>query len=266
MTKTTALAAFLAALAHGHAQSDLVINGSFETYHRPSSSRTAPGSADYGIPPGDTNIAGWGVINGPVAYVRAWAAPGGISSIDLSGNGDPISGGITQSVQTEPGKRYVLSFHMSGNPGASFPRDPSDKRMSVSVGGVQRIYSYDTATEENSFANMKWRQSQLLYAATSNLTKIEFLNIMGPNLTGPVIDNISLQECTPPLPSIQRAAGANVVVSWADSVCPLVLESSVTVGAGASWQAELSPVAHAGGRSFVTNAMSANRFFRLKLQ
>jgi len=263
--KLTLLAAFLVAVARGHAQSNAIANGSFEVYLRPPALWTAPSNGDYGIPPGDTNIAGWSVINGPVAYVRVWPAASGISSIDLSGDGNPVSGGVARSVQTQTGGKYIFSFHISGNPGTSFPRDPSEKRLSVRIGEVQQVYSYDTAVEQNTFGNMKWRQNQILYLASTNLTRIELVNVMGTNLTGPVIDNIILQECVPPTLSIQPV-GTNVVVSWPDGVCPVVLEWSSVVGVGALWQTNSLPPAHVGGRSLTTNVISTTQFFRLRLQ
>jgi len=255
----------LVAVTSGRAQSNLVANGSFEVYTKPPASWTAPGIGDYSIPPGSTNIQGWNIITAPIAYVRAWPAANGTSSIDLSGDGTAISGGVAQSITTQTGRQYTLSFHMSGNPGVSFPRDPSQKQMSVRIGGFQQVYTYDTAVEQNTFADMKWRRHELLYVANTNLTKIEFLNVMGTNLTGPVIDNVILQECIPPNLSIHQA-GANVIVSWPDTVCPVLLESSAVVGPGSSWQTNSVATVHTGGRSFVTNGMSTNRFYRLKLQ
>ncbi len=255
----------MVAVVSGQAQSNVVTNGGFESYAKPTNSWTIPGLGDYGIPPGDTNLTGWTITNGPIAYVRAWPAPNGISSIDLSGNGNAISGGIAQSVPTQAGRTYLFSFHMSGNPGTSFPRDPSEKRMSVRLGSFQQVYSYDTAVEQNTFADMKWRQHQLVYLANTNLTRIAFLNIMTTNLTGPVIDKIVLTECVPPLLSI-RSVGTNRVLSWPDTACPVVLASSSGLEPGSRWQTNTLPVVRSGGRSFVTNSISTNRFFQLQLQ
>src|SRR5687767_10200708 len=171
MLKVFVLAAILAMVITGRAQSNAIANGSFELYSKPTAFWTVPGVGDYSIPPGDTNITSWSVINGPIAYVRTWPGANGASSIDLSGDGTLISGGVAQSVTTQTGRHYVLSFHMSGNPGVSFPRDPSAKQMSVRVGGLQQVYTYDTAIEQNTFADMKWRRHELLYVANTNLTR-----------------------------------------------------------------------------------------------
>jgi choice-of-anchor C domain-containing protein len=243
--------------------SNLVVNGSFENYGKPPLTWTAPGFGDYGIPPGSTNVIGWQIVQAPIAYVRTWPGADSASSIDLSGDGGNVSGGVAQTLSTTAGQPYVLSFHMSGNPGASFPRDPSLKRMSVRVGELQQVFSYDTDVQQNSFADMKWQKHELLYVAGNNSTRIEFMNLMGTNLTGPVLDHVVFRECVPPDVAIEQA-GQNVVVSWKDTVCPVVLEASGTVDG--QWGTNAWAVVQSNGRAFVTNTVSGNRFFRLRLQ
>jgi hypothetical protein len=96
--------AAIASVAHAN----LLINGSFETYTKPSGSWSVPGVVDLGIPVGTTAITGWTVVNGPLDYVGAggWQASHGSASIDLGGH--PGAGGISQSFSTIPGMSYTL--------------------------------------------------------------------------------------------------------------------------------------------------------------
>lgn len=251
---------------HCPAASNLVVNGSFESYAKAPAQWTAPGFADYGILPGSTNVSGWMVINGPIAYLRTWAGADGPSTLDLSGSGNPESGGVSQTVATVPGTRYVLSFFLSGNPGSSFPAEPTRKTVRVRIDTLTNEFSFDTAVEQNSFADMKWRQKQLAWLATTNLATISIVNTARTNFTGPVIDSIVFSECEAPLLSV-ATTGPALVLSWPDTPCPIVLEASPQVGTGAVWQIDASIRIRTETGWAVTNRFDGRaQFFRLRLQ
>jgi choice-of-anchor C domain-containing protein len=177
-----------------NAHASLIINGSFEI----------PGPPQrFNVPIGSTDIAGWEVINGPLDYVvGGWQASSGIASIDLGG--DPGAGGIRQTFSTVPGAIYNVSFDLSGNP--DLFGEPSLKTVLLEVAGVSQAFSFDTASEGNTFLDMKWYPYTLQFAASSPTTTISFINTMGTVYTGPAIDNVSVSEVPGPLTALGTIA------------------------------------------------------------
>lgn len=99
-------------LTAAHAQ---LINGSFEDGNFTGTNpQGAPGATQLFI--GATNITGWTVNNQELAWLGAgnpygYVAADGVRSLDLSGYHDfaPF-GGVSQTIITQPGATYNLSF------------------------------------------------------------------------------------------------------------------------------------------------------------
>ena len=93
---------------------NLVVNGSFED---------GVGTYDGGngvdfvtLKAGSTGITGWTIILSSIDYDGSyWQASDGGRSLDLEGAGGDL-GGVSQTISTVPGKAYVLTFDMAGNP------------------------------------------------------------------------------------------------------------------------------------------------------
>jgi choice-of-anchor C domain-containing protein len=123
-----------------------------------------------------------------------WNADEGSRSIDLNAF-DP--GSISQTIDTVVGQTYDLSFAMSGNPDANVA--PGPKTMNVSAAGTTTGFTYDTAVEQNSTADMKWKDQTFSFAATGTSTTLTFTSTTtteGPSpigvsaAAGPVIDDV----------------------------------------------------------------------------
>ena len=75
---------------------------------------------------------GWTVKRGTVDVIGGWwQAAHGKQSLDLNGL-EP--GAISQEVATEPGKTYVLSFWMAGN-----PDDPEARRTAIEIAWDKKV-------------------------------------------------------------------------------------------------------------------------------
>jgi len=105
-------------LGFSGARANLLQNGSFETYAKAPSTWSTPNIVDFYLNIGNTDIAGWTIINGDIDYMKystyTWQAAEGERCLDLCGN--PGSGGVSQTFPTEIGSTYEVQFHMSANP------------------------------------------------------------------------------------------------------------------------------------------------------
>jgi len=63
-----------------------------------------------------------------------------------------------------PGQTYNVSFAMSGNPDANVPAGA--KTMNVSAADTTSPYTYNTAVEQNTTTDMKWKDQTFSFAAT----------------------------------------------------------------------------------------------------
>ena len=174
----TALATGLAtaALAQG---GNLVRNGDFEA--------GGPVPSWLSVRAGSAAIAGWRVTSGYVDLVGRWWQPaGGGGSLEV---GSPGPGAVEQSVATVAGRRYRLSFALSGNPEGP----PRVKTLIVTAGPVARTFTFDTAGHTR--RSMGWRTVSLDFTATSSATTIGFARTDGSPRSGwwgPAVDDVSV--------------------------------------------------------------------------
>ena len=152
---------------------NLIINGGFEVPH----------VGYWGL--GTTALPGWAVTQGNIDIVGTyWQQAAGAQSIDLAGQSG--SGAIVQSVVTQPGRTYTLSFLYAGNPTCDAPL----KQMHVGYGGQTQLVTFDTTGR--SIEAMGWRRYSLTFTATGASTRISFANA-GPNRgCGIALDQVDL--------------------------------------------------------------------------
>ena len=144
-------------------------------------------------------LTGWTADGAGVDIVEntLWQAHGtGSRSIDLNAF-DP--GSISQEIDTVPGQTYNVSFAMSGNPDANVPAGP--KTMDVTAAGVTTGFTYDTAAEQNTTLDMKYKDQTLSFAATGTKTTLTFTSTTNTEgrspigvsaAAGPVIDDVNV--------------------------------------------------------------------------
>jgi choice-of-anchor C domain-containing protein len=160
---------------------ELVINGSFE-------SGSDPGSSAQVTAVDASTITGWIVDSGNVDYIGTrWTAGDGSRCIDLNGTG---VGSISQTLSClVTGVTYRLTFLMAGNPEGT----QGVKTMTVSVGGAEQNYEFDTTGYSTS--NLGWVTKTLDFVALSTSLVLTFESTSsGAGLFGPAIDRVSVKN------------------------------------------------------------------------
>lgn len=145
------------------------------------------------------------------------AAAEGHYALDLSGAG---VGSIAQTIQTEVGKQYIISFAMSGDLNGGV----GEKKLTLSVAGVTETFSY-YVTAENSWENMYWRYHTLAFTATETSTQIVFTSLV-ESWYGPIVDNVNVRLgslCSPRTQLIpvtfENRLAEKVTMHWMDFDC-----------------------------------------------
>lgn len=167
---------------------NLIVNGSFENHAflgYPFSHRTYPLPGEAGL------IPGWEVTSGNVDICYYdWNASEGLYSLDLSGLD---YGTISQTIDTIPGKKYLLTFDMAGNVYETGQYDI--KTLKLSVGSHTKNYTFDSG--DKSPRQMGWQKHSYIFTAESTRTQIQFssVNFGDQSLfrqAGPALDNINV--------------------------------------------------------------------------
>lgn len=206
------------------ANANLITNGSFES-GRPA--KDGPndlcpnnGKSYVCVKAGMNVISGWEVFDAivppatiPIDLVPKtfWRTKSGAGdwSIDLNGND---TGGVRQTITTQIGKKYELSFLMAGNPAG----DPDEKLLDVTMGSTSHTFSFNSAN--TSFTQMGFLTKKFVFLADSTETVISFESITGNPTTvyGPVIDLVSVKRTnqnTPIGPGEQRPRSVSRIAS-----------------------------------------------------
>ncbi len=133
---------------------------------------------------GSIDINGWLVTKGSVDVVGSyWRSIHGTKSVDICGSSP---GAISQSIVTQPGRTYTLSFYLAGNYVHS-----GIKILQVKAGNILKTYYFDTRGKNSN--NMGWVKKSFKFTATSNITNISFIAPDNNDRTcGPVIDNVTI--------------------------------------------------------------------------
>ncbi len=171
------------------AKADLITNGSFEF------GTNQPGAGGFATIPSLSNssITGW-TVTGSVDYINGyWQAQNGTYSVDL--NGDAL-GGVQQSVATQVGQSYLVTFWLSANPD-HLDSHPDSRTLNLSWGPGQThafTYNFDTPPGgTNSKSNMNWTEYSWIFTATSTSTLLSFNSAAPQNCCyGPALDSVSM--------------------------------------------------------------------------
>jgi hypothetical protein len=155
---------------------------------------------------GGSFIPGWSVVAGSVDRQRlsascpveteSWTSFEGEFTIDLDGNTN--GGAIAQTVVTEPGVRYRLSFQLTGNCEPGFT---GIKRMRVEVGSNSYLFEHVCSAS----SPQPWNGKSLEFTASAGTTRIVFRSLSQGGLNGAVIDASRLNRLDPEQPSCRNA-------------------------------------------------------------
>ena len=187
----------------GSAFANLITDGSFE---EPTTPPVPPGGF-ISVPTGHS-FNGWDVVGvGSVSpdsgllVIGAfnWPAEDGNFWVDMTGNGSNSATGIQQTVATDVGTAYDLSFWVGNqfNPGGPWG---TTSTIEVFVGGVSQG-SFTNSGGVGTFTQ-NWQQFHVGFTALNTSTPIELLNKdFFDNSNG--LDNIVLlPQGSPPPPSV----------------------------------------------------------------
>ena len=170
----------------GAQSANLVVNGSFEDMKDDDASRPQD--------KGSTAITGWAVTRGQIDVTQqdagVWKAAHGKRALDL--HGSPGFGGVEQSIATRPGKKYKVTFKMSGNPGV-----PEHKTVQLGVRAAGQDKEFELSMEGRTYEDLKWEQQTWEFTAKEKATTVEFHTAMpatSNGFGGPLLDDVKVVE------------------------------------------------------------------------
>ncbi len=162
------------------ASANLITNGSFEDI-----TKFVPNAdATMDLPNGSPAMTGWNVIANNVAWIGptnpfGLAASDGGYFLDLTSYNDSATfGGVTQSIATNVGSVYTLSFDIGGDPRYGLP-----SAITATAGLTSQTFGYSLA------GNNIWETETLSFTATSPTTLITLQGQSGSAYIG--LDNVS---------------------------------------------------------------------------
>jgi choice-of-anchor C domain-containing protein len=198
MTRAFLIVGFsLLVVSAAHADSTIILNGSFEM-------GTDPGATYSLVQPGNLNITGWTVGGVNVHYVGDyWTASDGNRSIDLNGYAGPgqvAAGSLAQTFSTVAGQWYHVTFDMAANPDGGSPV----KSLMVDADGQNGTFSSSANPELGQWDTMDWT---FLADGDTTLTFASLMTAPGDNGWGPAIDNVCVTPVTVPVPGAALLCG-----------------------------------------------------------
>jgi choice-of-anchor C domain-containing protein len=171
--------ASLSAASLGAQAAELVNNGSFESI-----SGTVSGYRV--VVAGASDISGWTVAGSSVDIINGGYNAISGNSIDMQGSPGP--GSVLQTLTTEIGKTYELSFDVAFNPDGR-----GETAVSYSFGGASGTV----------FGSLPFAHFSRQYVADSASTILAFSSSIYPGYGGAVLDNVSV---TTPVPEPETYA------------------------------------------------------------
>ena len=187
--KAAAAVVFVAIAGTAQAGS-LVTNGSFETttnFVGNSDDTMVVNASD------TTTMPSWTVVGGSLAWIGpkndfGLSAQNGSYFLDLTGYRDAVPySGVTQSIATISGDRYLLSFYLGSSSLYGTPNS-----ITASAGSASKTFT-STMTGTNN-----WELETLAFTATGTSTLLSLIGNSGDKYIG--LDDVSVVQTTP-LPS-----------------------------------------------------------------
>jgi choice-of-anchor C domain-containing protein len=167
----------------GDGTGNLVANGSFED------GPAVPAEGYKPLDKGATDLKGWVVTRGQIDAVREtgglWKAADGKRCLDL--HGSPGLGGVKQTVATRAGRKYRVTFQMSGNPGGGHTK----VSLTVRAAGADKEFAIDMAGR--TLDDLKWEKRTWEFTAAGAATELEIHTAMPPTsnpFAGPLLDDV----------------------------------------------------------------------------
>jgi choice-of-anchor C domain-containing protein len=170
----------------GAQSANLIVNGSFED--GPEFEVCKP------LDKGSIDMKGWTVTRGQIDITQQngdqWKAHDGKRALDL--HGSPGFGGVEQTLATKPGKKYKVTFRLSGNPGV-----PEHKKVQLGVRAAGQDKEFELSMEGRTYEDLKWEEHTWEFTAKEKTTAIEFHTAMPATTNafgGPLLDDVKVVE------------------------------------------------------------------------
>lgn len=159
---------------------ELIVNGSFEDGPEVDVYVSLDEKSDL--------IKGWVVTRGQIDYCGThWKASHGKCSLDL--HGSPGYGGVKQTIKTEKGFKYRVSFDMAGNPGVA------TKKMTLAVWANKQSKLFEFDCTGKTIEDMGWVKKTWDFKADADETVIGIATAMKVEpFAGPALDNVSVKR------------------------------------------------------------------------
>ena len=236
---------------------NLLINGDFETsFHT--------GEAVQVISPGSTAIDGWAVTSGSVDWISnvysTWQPESGLYSLDINGNSP---GAIAQSFTTVPGTTYSVQFYLGANPGAY---SSGSVTLSATVtGGSPTQFTVPVSS------SVIWAPKSFTFTASSATTTLTFAGDPNTGASGPALDNVSVTEVAPAIPSAPTIASAAITgTAQVGSILTAVAGAITGTGTTTSYQWQSATAANgtygnigSNTSTYVASAADAGNFIKV---
>jgi len=178
---------------------NLILNGSFEVADVDPDDGTHAVGNFARLFAGNPSLDNWTILGGGIDFTGSniWVASDGVNSIDLDSATGANPGSIEQTFSTTAGLTYDVQFDLSGN----FAGGGSIKPLSVSIDGISSSFSFDTTGI--SATAMNWTTMAFSFVADDSFATLNFksLNVAPNSGYGAVIDNISVNVSTVPVPA-----------------------------------------------------------------
>jgi hypothetical protein len=200
--KRAALIVAALATAGAWADTNLVVNGSFEL------GNFSPWGYDSATElVGTSDISGWTVINNSAAWIgggNPWglAAPDGSKFLDLTEfRSSGTLAAVRQTIATVPGTSYLLTFAVGSQTAFGLPVG-----VTATAGSASNTFSSTAA------GNNLWTTFTLPFTASSSSTVLTLAGASGTLYTG--LDKVSVVAVPEPSTWMMLLAGCGVV-GWA---------------------------------------------------
>jgi len=178
----------LAAVVAVPARAELITNGSFE-----SGSYTDNHGGGMSLPVGSSNITGWTVVSGELAWLNnsnpyGGTTPYGSYFLDLTGYHDSSPyGGVSQTIATAVGQTYTLSFAVGYIGQSGIYGGPV--AVQASAGSASQTF-----TTGSSGTGPMWTTYTMNFTATSPSTVIQLIGTLSTGGQYIGLDNVSVVE------------------------------------------------------------------------
>ena len=149
---------------------NLVVNGGFDQGADPGGYKT--------FKQGD-KFPGWTITKGSIDEIGTYFKCAHDRCLDMSGNNN---GGIRQTIATEAGKNYRLTFELSANPQCGDPK----KTLRVTAGKDSKTFVVTAKP------TIPWTRRTWDFAADSDKTVLAFEATGKDSSCGPLLDSVSV--------------------------------------------------------------------------